>query len=202
MKKILLLFILSFFSFSIALTPTEAAINLSTAPKTKIAVVLDTPLIIGDDEKIKEVIFENLQMWFPAHKYELVNFDEVQLLVTEYREENDMVVYEENTTTYKPLKIIDIVKIVKPFNPDFVINMKFTAGTGKTVATAFSHRTKINVTTSIKILNVKEKKYIQRYEATKAEGSGDMWGNTSSSRSFRKGIAKGMEGFKPDYTLY
>lgn len=202
MKKILAVIMTAFISLAIHLPTAGAAVSAADGSKTRVAVIMDTPMVIGDDEKIREPLLTKIREWFPGNKYELADFNELQILVTEYREENDMVIYEENTKSYKPLKITDIEKIVETVKPDLVVNLRCTAGTGKTVATAFSVRTKINVTTNIRILDMKEKKYIQRYETTEAVGSGDIWGNSSAARSYRKGLIKGIEGFKPDHNLY
>lgn len=201
-KRILTIIMMAFISLTMNLPGADAAISAANGSRIKVAVLMDTPMVIGDDEKIREPLLTKIQEWFPGNKYELADFDELQILAAEYREENDMVIYEENTKSYKPLKITDIEKIVEPVKPDLVVNLRCTAGTGKTVATAFSVRTKINVTTNIRILDMKEKKYIQRYETTEAVGSGDIWGNSSASRSYRKGLIKGIEGFKPDHNLY
>ncbi|MBQ5759394.1 MAG: hypothetical protein IIV92_04685 [Schwartzia sp.] len=201
MKKLLMMLMMSVFLLTMTVT-AEAGDNMASEGRPKVAVIMDTPLVFGDDDKIKEAIVTKVQEWFPSNKYEILDFDTVQTLVTEYREENDMVVYEENTQTYKPLKVTDIEQVLGELNPDLVLNMRCTSGRGKTVMTAFSIRTKVNVTTNIRVLDMKTKKYIQRYEKTEAVGSGDMWGNSSSSRSYRKGLLKGIEGFKPDHNLY
>lgn len=201
-KRILAMIMMAFISLTVNLPGADAAISAASGSRIKVAVLMDTPMVIGDDEKIKEPLLTKIQEWFPSNKYELADFDELQVLVTEYREENDMIIYEENMKSYKPLKITDIEKIVETINPDLVVNLRCTAGMGKTVMTAFSVRTKINVTTNIRMLDMKEKKYIQRYETTEAVGSGDIWGNSSAARSYRKGFIKGIEGFKPDHSLY
>jgi hypothetical protein len=176
--------------------------NENEGANPKVAVILDIPLVVGDEDKTKEAIIEKINEWFPPEKYELIDFDQTQLLVEEYREENDMVIYSENTREYKPLKITDIQSILNEHAPDLVVNARFSRGMGKTVMTFWSRRTKINVETDIRVLDFKTGKYIQRYQKTAAVGSGDVWGGSSASRSYRKGIIEGMAGFVPDHTKY
>lgn len=179
----------------------SAAIDLLRT-KSKVAVIVDMPLMYGDEDKLEEEIIEKVNEWFPSNKYDVIDFNETRTLAVEYREENDMIIYTENTKEYKPLKITDIQEMLKEQQPDLVLNIRFARGAGKTVWTAWSRRTKINVLTDIRVLDFKNSNYVQRYQKTEAVGSGDMWGNTSASRSFRKGIVAAMEGFVPDHTKY
>jgi hypothetical protein len=203
MKKKTLIAISLVISFLFPLTGSAAITLLSSdGPKTKVAVIMDIPLIVGDEDKTKEAVVEKINEWFPPARYEIMDFDEAQLLVQEYREENDMIIYSENTREYKPLKITDIQEILKEYQPDLVLNARFARGTGKTVMTFWSIRTKVNVETDIRVLDFATGKYIQRYQKTEAVGSGGMLGTTSASRSYRKGIIEALEGFVPDHTKY
>lgn len=70
-KRILTIIMMAFISLTVNLPGADAAISAANGSRIKVAVLMDTPMVIGDDEKIKEPLLTKIQEWFPGNKYEL-----------------------------------------------------------------------------------------------------------------------------------
>lgn len=198
MKKIFLLviFVLVLNSICSAQTMSEkVAQNLYTGESKKVAVLLDIPVEYINNEDIKGKILKKTNDIFKTPKFELLPFDDTQLVKLTYCEEHGIPTFSyKNSINDSMLRIYDLKNIGKKLQADYVFYIGLTTSNAIQSEGMFDTSSSATGRCEAKLLDINKGEYVYQ-QIFLEEGTSTSWFSDISSpkRAYMKAIEKCIE---------
>lgn len=189
-KKIIL-------AVAVLLLVVSSCFAADVQPKT-IGVFLDAPSTYVNNETVRKMIPEKAKTLFPSPNYNVLPFDQTQMEMRTYREDNRMIV---NQYYSQPLNREDIQKISKGLNCDYALFITVSNAAPRVSSGLFSVTFRTSVTCDVRLLNIETGKYIMSKEIVK-DGSSTavVAGVPSFDKAYNEALEKALDELKVDLT--
>lgn len=225
MKRILLAIMVLMVGIVTCFTTQEASAN----ELKKVAIFLDTPATATtwvEGEDVIKMVKEKSDKLFPKHRFEVLDLETCQMAKKIYKEEHPLtqttvVTNEDGTQTsvssvemsgyasammpdvVVPLKLSEAVEVGKQLEADYILMLRVTNSMPTMSSGFFTVTAKTTVKCDIRVLSVKEEKYIYMKEVTKDGKSTAVYaGAPSFKNAYKEAIEKSLSEVEINTTLY
>lgn len=166
----------------------------------KVSVLLDAPVTYADNEEIRKLIPAKASEIFKRPKFEVLPFDEGQMMKKIYREENNMITID-YATSITPLKMADVKAIGESLGSDYVLLLNVNNTAPRMGVGLFSVSFKTTITCDARLMDVQSGKYVMMKQTVK-DGSSTavLAGVPSFDNAYKDALAKSINELKVDTT--
>ena len=193
-KKSTFLSILTLFLLSSICSAALA--DFSATPKKTVGIFVEAPLTYVNNETVREMVPAKVKEKFPANRFKILPYDDTNMALKIYKEENDMYV---NEFFSQPIKRADLQKIAKELGCDYAFFIRIENSMPRVSAGLFSTSFRTTVTCDVRLLDVATGKYIVNKQIVKDGSSTAIYaGVPSFDRAYNEALEKALNEIKID----
>lgn len=197
MKKLLTLLVLLFSLQSLGLAapnedqkPIELLNDLNTNKKT-VGIFLEAPLTYVKNETVRKIVPEKVVTKLPKTYFTILPYDDTEMAVRTYREDNRMIV---NQYYSKPLNRADIINIAKEVKCDYALFIKIETGFPRARIGLFARSFETTVTCDVRLLNISTGKYVLSKQIVKdGTSTSIVLGVPSFDHAYTEALTKALD---------
>lgn len=158
----------------------------------KVAILMDAPVTYADNERIREMVPQKASEIFKKPKFEILSFEESQMMKKIYREENNMITID-YATSITPLKMADVKALGENLGADYVLLLNVTNSAPRVGAGLFSVSFKTTITCDARLMDVNAGKYIMMKQTVKdGKSTAVLAGIPSFDKAYQEALEKSL----------